>query len=82
MAYDAVRSGVATDFLTAGVCLESDELDTVAPDIAPVAAGLLNYFLVRVANARPGPQPTRADAKGGPRACRGGPSWAGRRGQP
>ena len=49
------RSGVAADFVSSAVCLESDDgADRVVIDAATPAAGQVLFYLVRVENGCPG----------------------------
>jgi hypothetical protein len=72
LAYDVIRSSVPDDFVTAAVCVESDDpLDTVATDAAtPVAAEVFHY-LVRAQNDCPdGEGDLGTASSGAPRTAR------------
>nr|MCU0253129.1 integrin alpha [Acidobacteriota bacterium] len=74
LAYDTLRSGLASDFAGAASCVESDGGDTTSSDTAKPAAGACFFYLVRAQNACPagqGPLGERSD--GTPRAGRSCP---------
>jgi hypothetical protein len=52
LSYDVIRSSDASDFVTAAVCVESNESgNTVATLPATPASGEVLYYLVRAENA-------------------------------
>jgi hypothetical protein len=52
--YDTLRSTVASDFVDAALCLESDGTDTECHDRENPVAGSVFFYLVRVENGCPG----------------------------
>jgi hypothetical protein len=71
LAYDTIRSGVASDFVSAATCVESDGSDTASSEETAPAAGAGYFYLVRAQNACPagqGPLGNRSD--GSPRSAR------------
>lgn len=53
--YDTIRSANASDFLSAAVCVESDDgVDTSSTDGATPLAGQVHYYQVRAKNNCPG----------------------------
>jgi hypothetical protein len=70
MLYDVVRSTVASDFVDAGICLESDDgPNTVATDSSAPAAGGIFFYVVRPQDAC-GPGVSHRDNLGNPRPAR------------
>ncbi len=54
VAYDVIRSGSASDFVGAGVCIESDDdTDTLASDAQSPAASTVFFYLSRAENDCP-----------------------------
>lgn len=65
--YDTLRSDDASDFVTAAVCVESDDGDTMTIDTnAPAPGGVFNY-LVRAENDCPGAGSLGRDSDGAER---------------
>src|SRR6185295_1598391 len=69
MLYDVVRSTAASDFVGAGLCVESDDgPNTVATDGSAPSAGAIFYYVVRAEDAC-GPGVSHRDHLGNPRSA-------------
>jgi hypothetical protein len=66
--HDVLCSPDPADFVAAAVCLETDDLDLLARDLATPPPGGVRSCLVRVENDCPGPHSLGADSNGIPRA--------------
>jgi PKD repeat protein len=75
LAYDTLRSEVASDFQAAALCVESnDGSDMTAVDLTVPAPGKLLFYLTRAENACPqGTGPLGTNSQGVPRAGRSCP---------
>ena len=51
MAYDVIRSPLASDFVGAGTCLETDGTDLQATDPSAPSAGSIFFYVIRPQNA-------------------------------
>jgi len=69
MTYDVLRSAAASDFVGAGVCLESDGADLQAADPEAPAPGAILFYVVRAQNAC-GAGVSHRDGAGVPRPAR------------
>ncbi|HEV8202272.1 MAG TPA: immunoglobulin domain-containing protein [Candidatus Polarisedimenticolia bacterium] len=70
MLYDVVRSTAASDFVGAGLCVESDDgPNTVATDGSAPSAGAIFFYVVRAQDAC-GPGVSHRDNLGNPRSAR------------
>jgi len=72
--YDAVRSGTASDFVSAATCVATSSVSTSAADPAAPAPSKAFFYLVRPQNGCPdGQGPLGTDSNGTPRTARSCP---------
>jgi N-acetylneuraminic acid mutarotase len=74
LAYDAIRSTVAGDFVNGAVCVASDTIGQGATDTAVPQPGQIFFYLVRADDGCPGGEgPLGSDSSGAPRIGRSCP---------